>query len=133
MSLYSKFKTDPSKVTKGIKVQIDESIFIIRPMNNENKEYQKAMADFQNANRVQLKTNTISDEKLRLMVREIFCETVLVGWKNVADENGNLMEFNKENAVKLLTDLDFIYTTLLEVAADHNSFMQSVKESDLKN
>lgn len=133
MSLYSKFKTNSSKVKKGIEVKIEEAIFILRPMSNENKEYQKALADMQAAYRVQLKTNTLPDEKLRALVRDVFCQTVLIGWKNVTDEDGKELEFNHENTIKVMEDLDAVYTTLLEIAQDYSSFVESGKEADLKN
>lgn len=52
---------------------------------------------------------------------EVFVEGCLLGWKGVV-KGGQPMEFNKANALMVLTTFPDLYDTLLEVAKDADTF-----------
>lgn len=74
----------------------------------------------------------LEKERTRLMA-ELYADHVVVGWDDVKDEKGKKLEFNRENVVKLLTDLDPLFADIIQGASDEANFAEKEKEKDEKN
>ena len=63
----------------------------------------------------------------------VFVDTVLLGWNNVQDRDGNNIAFNRENALKLFEDLPELYDDLQEKAKKASLFREESLEGEAGN
>lgn len=82
----------------------------------------------------------LTDEQLEaldaaktLAVAELYADHIIVGWDNVKDEKDKLIEYNRANVVKLLTDLDQLFADIIQQSANAGNFAEKVKEAEQKN
>lgn len=139
MSLYKSFKTDTSLEKDGILLEYGKNskgnpiAIRIARAGGANSQYTKRMEAKVKPYRRQIQNETIERALLEDIVKEVFAETVVLGWENVEDENGNDMSFSKENCIKLFTDLPDLFTDVQEQAQRSALFRQDVREADAKN
>lgn len=141
MSLYKQYKTDETKTTEGVAIKLFEAenengtipTFYLARMASTNKAYQKAMEAKTRPYRRQIELNTMSEETAIKINIDVFCDTILKGWENVSDEAGNALPFNKQNAVKLMTDLPDVLDRLTVEAKNIENFRASSLEDEAKN
>lgn len=139
MSLYAKFETDRSLEKQGITLDYgpnshDKPIEIrIARAGGSNDAYLKRMEAKAKPHRRQIQHDTIERITLENIVKEVYAETVVLGWSGVEDRDGNEMQFNKENCLKLFNDLPDLYADIQEQAQSSALFRMSVREADAKN
>lgn len=138
MSLYDKFKTDPRLETEGVEIEYGthdgEPIrFRLARAGGANTRYAKVSAQRLQPYRRQLQTNTMDEEVAERLMREIFVDTVLLGWSNVYNEDGEHMVYNRENALKLLTDLPDLYADLRNASVELANYLRQTQEIDSGN
>jgi len=141
MSLFKQFATDSKKEIDGIEVKFYEAenddgsipTFIVSRMGKSNKRYAKALEQATRPHRRQIALETFSNEKGEEIILNVFAETVVIGWSNVLDRNGIVIEYSKENAVKLLTELPELYARLQEEASLVVNFRNEMLEEEAKN
>ena len=71
-------------------------------------------------------------DKQRVLV-DMYAEHVIVDWKDVTDKEGNELKFNKENVVKLLTDLPILFQDIIQQAMDVSNFKEVEEKESEKN
>ena len=65
----------------------------------------------------------MSDEKAGVIMAKALAETVILGWSNVNDLEGNNLPFTIAKATELLTDLPELRTVILEEAQNASNFV----------
>lgn len=139
MSLYRQFKTDSKLEKEGVLLEYGQnskgkSICIrIARANSSNDAYVKRMEAKVKPHRRQIQNETIERALLVGILREVFAETVVLGWENVEDENGKDMPFTKDNCIKLFTDLPDLFEDVQEQAQKAALFRAEIREADAKN
>lgn len=139
MSLYKQNKTSADLETKGVifEYSLDDNgkpiNFRIARAGGANTKYSTVLAKLVKPYRRQLQTETVSPDTIQRIMREVYAETIVLGWENVRDENGNEMEFTKENVIKLFTDLPDVFETIQEFANGNSAFLESNLELAAKN
>lgn len=147
MSLYDKFKTDRSLEKTGIELDYGPNkklpedaegnhptiIIRIARAGGANEQYLKRIEAKAKPHRRQIQHETVDRELIASLIKEVYAETVVLGWENVTDENGVVMEFNKTNCIKLFNDLPDLYADITEQAQSAALFLASVRETDAKN
>lgn len=83
--------------------------------------------------RRQIQNETMESALVERIVKEVYAETVVLGWENVEDENGNAMEFSVENCIKLFDDLPDLFRDIQEQSQRAALFRAEVREADAKN
>ena len=135
-SLYDAFSTDRKAEVEGVILEYpdcgDVEIRIARA-GGENKRYLKALERIQKKYRSQLRTDTLSIEQARRIHQEVFAETIILGWKNVTDRDGNDLPFTRENCLKLFQDLPALWEDIFEQANSITLFRESLREEAAKN
>lgn len=149
-SPYALFKTDPVKEQQGVVINYgDEAWFRIARAGGANKAYLKAMADRLKPFRRQIQTETMDEKVGEQLVMEVFVDTVLLGWGSkvpdpeheggtidapyIEDPDGKRLDFDRDNAIKVLTDLPELYRELRAESERLGTFTAVVKEADAKN
>lgn len=139
MSLYTLFKTDANLEKDGIFIEYGEAsngqptrIKIARA-GGQNTAFTKALERLTKPYRKAIQTNSLDDKTADRVYKEAFIDGVLLGWENVEGPDGELLEFNRENAIKLFTDLPDLFRDLREQAENVALFRAEVREVDLGN
>jgi hypothetical protein len=139
MSLFKQFATDKEKETNGVEVQFGENedgstpIFIISRMASSNKKYNKALENSTRPYRRQIELDIMPNEQAEKLMMKVFVDTILIGWKNVQGENGETLQFNRENALRLFEALPELYADLKDRAQKAAMFRVESLENEAKN
>lgn len=139
MNLYNQFKTDETLETDGIFIEYGETAdgkpirIRIARAGGKNKAFTKALEKATRPHRKAIQTGSLDSATADKLYREVFVDTVVLGWENVTDENGKPLEFNRENALKVFTDLPDLFQDLRDQAANSALFREEVLEEDLGN
>lgn len=139
MSLYKNFKTSSVLEEEGIFVKLkaneDGTIptFKIARASRNNKRYVKTFEAKIRPFKDEIESGNLDPETDKRIMVDIFVSGVLLDWKNVQDENNKPMLFNRDNAIKLLTDLPELYEFLNNKASDMKNFLEANLKGDEKN
>ena len=107
--------------------------FVVSRMGKSNKRYSKALEAATRPYRRQIELGTMNNDKAEEIFMGVFVDTVLKGWKNVRDESGAELPFNKQSATKLFKDLPEVYERLQEEAKLSANFRDAALEEEVKN
>lgn len=139
MSLYSLFKTDEKLESDGIWLEYGETetgdpirIKIARS-GGHNVAFAKALNKATRPYKKALQTGSLDEKTADRLYRDVFAETVVLDWANVQGPDGSLLEFSKENVLKVLQDLPDLYADIREASSNVALFRESAREADLGN
>jgi hypothetical protein len=120
MSLYKQFKSDENLEKSGILLEygfnsagLPITIRIARA-GGGNTAYSKRMEHKVKPYRRQIQTETIDTQVVEKLLREVYAETVVLGWENVEDGDGNPMAHSVSNCIKLFEDLPDLFKDIQE-------------------
>lgn len=147
MSLYDKFETNTSLEKSGIELDYgpnnrlpadskgNHPVTIIRisRAGGSNDAYLKRMEAKAKPHRRAIQHETIDKETLAKIIREVYAETVVLGWSNVTDRDGKVLEYSIENAMTLFKDLPDLFLDIQEQAQNAALFRVNVRDDDAKN
>lgn len=134
MGTYSKFKMNATAETEGAWVDLgDAGRFKIARAGGGNREYLKIFERRSKPFRKLIEAGKLEEEANTKLMVEVFAEANLKDWEGVTDENGDVMAYSFENAVKLLSDLPDLHLQLLNKAQDMNNYREEVLAESLKN
>lgn len=120
MSLYQQFKSDANLEKSGILLEYGfnkagKTIAIrIARAGGGNSAYTKRMEAKVKPYRRQIQTETIDLTVVEKLLREVYAETVVLGWENVDDAEGNPLAYSAANCVKLFEDLPELFKDIQE-------------------
>lgn len=127
MSLYSMFGTNPEAELDGFElILFDEGvevIFTLARAGGSNKRFANRLQALLRPYERAVKAGTMSDEKAGVIMAKALAETVILGWSNVNDLEGNNLPFTIAKATELLTDLPELRTVILEEAQNASNFV----------
>lgn len=63
----------------------------------------------------------------------MYAESVVLGWEGVTNREGEVLTFNKENAVKLFEDLPDLFEDIVVQAQKAVLFRQNILEAEAGN
>lgn len=141
MSLFSTYKSDPSKAAKGFwfedtgVINDDKTTpgFLLARAHTTNPAFSKAAEAVGKKFKRQLEQDIMTGDTARMLNRALFLDTVLLGWRNVFDENGILIQFSRENADILFEQLPDLYELLEIEAKKLSNFRAAEIDGDTKN
>ena len=135
ISLYDKFKTDENlEAGEGVELDYgDAGAIIIHRAGGANKRYrdlgQKRMRSYQR----RIEAGTITDDEANKLLIGIYADSVVIGWRDIVDEEGNPLPFSRDNVVKLFTDLPELFEDVREAATSRGLFASEMVEADKGN
>lgn len=130
MSLYSAFKTDKTQERQGRWFDIAAVInsdytkpgFKMARMGQANPEFQAAIEEQSKELKQALDLDLLTDAIASPVLRRVFIDTVLLDWRNVYGEAGEVIPFSKEAATKLFEELPDLFLLLAEEARKLSNF-----------
>ncbi len=139
MSLYKLFKTNENLETEGVWIEYGanekgEPVRIkIARAGGHNVEFAKALEKATRPYRRAIQTGTLDNKTADRLYKEVFADTVVLGWVNVDGPDGKPLEFTRENVLKLFEDLPDLFADLREQANNMALFRDETREADLGN
>lgn len=133
-SVYKKFRTDAQmEASQGIELDYGDGVKIrIHRAGGANQKYHKALRAKLASNRRAL-DDVIDEQTARKNLAEIYAEAIIVGWEGITDEEGNALDFNKANCVKVMCDLPELFRDIQDAANNAAMFRKHEQEQDKKN
>lgn len=80
-----------------------------------------------------IQTDSLDPEIGKKIMRETYAETVILGWKNVQDIDGEFLEFNQKNVLSIMEQLPDLFQEIQVNANKAALFRVVVNEADVKN
>lgn len=98
-----------------------------------NSSFKRMMESRSRPHRRAMEKGRMDPDTLTRIMIEVLAETVILAWENVVDKEGKKMTCNKENKIKIMTDLPDFYAEILEYATKGDTFSMASVEEDTKN
>ena len=74
----------------------------------------------------------MSEEVGEKVLREVFAETVVLGWNGVTGRDGEQIPYSRENVKKLFEDLPDLFADIRDACALSANFNRDQQEDDAK-
>jgi hypothetical protein len=129
-TLYALFETDTDLEVKGIGLKFGPATIYTKRAGGNNRAFSATFEDKTRAMSSRLQLAALSDEQSDAILMEVFAESVVTGWDGVTDREGNPLEFNKENFIKLMKDLPTLWRALRVEAANHENFLRQQAKAE---
>lgn len=136
MKLFRAYETDEQAENKGVWVELAPhvKILVARWLNdNHIRALDKLKAPY----RDQLRAGIPLEKEIMINIAATaMAETILLGWEGFEKEDGSVLEYNFDEALKALKSLrDFRddVTSLSEVRSTYNKYALERAKQDLKN
>ncbi len=147
MSLRGTFATDKNAEVDGVEVPVEvnehngEPIYInISRMGTANKRYTKRLEAVMQPHQASLQNDSMNNELAGKLLRQVFVDTVLNGWRNLPkseltgdEKDTEELEFNRDNALALFEALPEMYTDWSNRAKAAATFREKVRDDTAKN
>lgn len=128
------FGTDRAAEIEGIWVDYPNGVSMkIARMGGANTEYARYLTNQLKPYKFQLDRGTLSEEKSKEILLDVFARYVLKDWSGVTDEKGQPIEYCVEAARKVLAEYPELLNELQTLASDYRRFAQEVLEETAKN
>lgn len=147
MSLYKQYATDQNLEKIGILLSYGpdmlgtpnaegvypEICIRIARAGGSNTEYQKQLDHAVKPVRRQIQQELLGLDKIKALTQKVYARCVVLGWENVRDADGNLLDFNEDNVLKVFQDLPDLWEDVQEQATRAALFRKSIQEDDAGN
>lgn len=139
MSLYTQFTTDQTLEKEGILLEYGTTAegkpirIRIARAGGSNVQYMRRMDVLVKPYRRQIQTETIDPKQVEKLIRQVYAETVVLGWENVQDRDGKVIAFSVDAALKLFEDLPDLFLDIQEQAQRAALFRTDVLEAEAGN
>lgn len=144
--LYSQFKSDADLEKRGVVLEygflkkpdgtVDESrpvTFTVARAGGSNSAFTRLMESRIKPYRRQLANEAMDNSVAQKIMREVWAQTVVLGWTNVQDENGQDLPFTAENCVKLFTDLPELFADVQQQSQNGQLYRAELRKHDAGN
>lgn len=145
MDIFDIFKTDKTLDEKGIDLEYGNTRIRVLRAGPSNKKYvAKVSKEFNKVRKLE-EAGALSNEQSSSIMRKIYAETIIVGWKTQVDGvfvdgistgtgSSLLLEFNTENVIATLNILPpEFFADLIQQAAKLENFRTEELEIEVKN
>jgi len=127
------FETDGNLETEGLWLDYGDARIKIARAGGSNKRYEKRLEVLSRPHKRLMKADRMPLREMNKLLKQVYAESVVLGWEGVTDREGNVMPFSAENCIRLFDDLPDLWEDVLEQARNSAIFRREVLESDSKN
>lgn len=130
-TLFDTFKTNEDLEKNGVWYEIQPGVrFLVARAGGSNKAYQRALSAKMKPYQRQYQNGTLDPEVAQNLLRDVFIDSVLLGWEGVTDREGQPLEFDHNNAQWLFRELPDLYDALSDEATKVSNYLvQEMNES----
>lgn len=131
MDIFKVFETDIKAEVEGKWFSLFGAEFLIA--HQGNSAFEQYNAELLRPYRVEISSGTFSREKRQELMIQAFAKKILLGWKNVMDQDGNEIQYSEAQAAKLMTVLPHFAQQIFILSANWEFFRKADNEAALKN
>lgn len=124
-NLYELYETDTELETKGVALQFGDAKFFVKRAGGSNEVFDKVFEAKTRSMSNRLQLQALSEAQSNRMMQEIYFEAVMLGWEGVTDRKGQPLEYNRENFLRVMTDLPVVWKAIRTEAANHENFRKA--------
>jgi len=133
-NLYSAFATSKEVEKEGVIIKYGEATSIrIARAGGSNTAFSLRYEVLMRPYRRLAQTGQMDKEVQAEIMRQLYAETVVRGWKGVADREGSVLDFSVANCVQLFKDLPDLFDDIVNHSLNASLFREEVREEDSKN
>lgn len=132
-SVYELFETNKDVEKSGIILDYGKFKFTVARAGGANKKFAKLLEVKRKPYQRVLATGTIDPEVATQIMREVYAESVVLGWEGVTDRKGKDLPFTAKNCVQLFQDLPDLFEDIMEQAQKAALFREHIREEEAKN
>ena len=130
-SLYETYGTDKQlETSQGVWLDFGPAKFHVKRAGGGNKKYQTLLRQLTQPVRRLIANETIDPEKLDLIFMQAYARAVVLDWQNVTDRQGNPLEYNETNFIRVMTDLKDLWVALQAECDRMANFRQTQNAED---
>lgn len=122
-NLYHLFETDKELELKGIALKFGDSQFRVKRAGGANREFDTIFNEKTRAMSSKLQLAALSPEQSDAILMEVYFESVMIGWEDVTNREGDDLEFTQENFVQVMKDLPDLWKGLRTEAANMDNYL----------
>ena len=132
--LKKRFSTDQALSQKGVWIKIDledceaPMEFLLACLGRANRNWASKASKVYRAHKRKIDAGLMSDEESIEKSLRVFCDTVLLNWRGVEDENDQPIDYSPEEGFKLLSACDRLYDYLLEESQEISNYQNATTE-----
>jgi hypothetical protein len=139
-SPYAMFETDDGVEQAGVLIEYGPFYFRVARAGGSNTRYRDQLRDRLRPHRRALATETMNEDLANRIIRDVFAETVVLGWGSeehgegkIAGRDGKPIDFSVEAVKALFKDLPELAGDVMDQATKFNNFRAVIAEIDAKN
>ena len=137
-ALRQAYKVDKTKCVEGVWVTPERLVgvqdamqFKLARMGVSNPKFRAAATEYALKNRNQQRLGQINVEAQREHMIRVFCETVLIDWRNIKDPSGKVVDYDVQLGIVLMEELEDLFEELLNKAQQQDLFRAEANKEDL--
>ena len=129
--LKKRFATDKNLSREGVWIDIDIEDggkvmgFKIACLGRANRKWASEASRVYRAHKRKIDAGLMSDDESIERSLRVFCNTVLIDWRNVEDEDGQPIDYTPEEGFKVLSECDKLYDYLLEESQEISNYQDA--------
>lgn len=147
MGIRKNYGTDRALETEGVTIAVDTNDhngkpinIIVSRMGTTNKRYTKRLEEVTAPHLTAIQNETLDNELGSKILREVFVETVMLGWENMPkseltgdDKDTDDLPYTAENAIAMFDAFPDFYTVCEGHAKKAANFRTKAREKAGKN
>jgi len=134
-SIYDVFSEDKLKEAESFTLVIQDGetsiSFQLARAGGTNKAFATRLNALMKPYKYAMQKGTMKDEDAERILCQALAGTVILGWENVFDRDGEPVEYTEDAAVKLLMDLPSLRQIIQDEASDIKNFLESERQETL--
>lgn len=140
MNIFSKFKRNDDAINNGklmvIGYENDKPIgVIVARIHESNVKYETQLANVKKLRQSELDRIRKADEEqfqkvITKITEDVICESCIVGFVGLTDENGATFEFTPENVRRIKDDLPELFDKIVLFGTDSANYVGEFNEAD---
>jgi hypothetical protein len=134
MAKLSSFRIDAKKVNSGVLCEYADGVkFLVA--RKPNDAFEQMMEDLVQPHLASIRAGTFDKKLDQQITKEAVAKTVLLGWENLTDDEGQPIPYTPEKALEILNDPAYadIYRFILTMASSQQLFRVKEQERAEKN
>lgn len=134
MNIFKVFKTDEEAERTGKWFPIDpfgDTEFLLAYQGNP--EFKRYNAELMRPYRVEISAGTMSEDKRAELLIDALSKKIILGWKNLHDQDNNEIPYSTEKAAELLRALPHLREQIFIITVNWENFKMADRAAAVKN
>lgn len=137
-NVYTRFGTEPKLEERGVVMDYDladGSTFSIKikRAGARNEEWKRLYNEIVKPRADDIIEGKVSEKENKILLAEVWAKSVVVGWANIKDSEGNEVPFSVENCYELFCFMPDLLNDVINDSHNRSNFQEEIKQATAKN